>query len=455
MKRYAAIIAGLIIAIGGGVVMAADNFGSVVNFYNSAGDTVLGSVVDGVGDFQSLEIQSTALASSHLSDTANIGTLSGTQTFTGDKTFSGAIDFATHSIPIDDMSVSGASTDNIIAYNGANVVWTTPVAVSLPQALDTTDSPTFLGATLTGNLINQGQNVVIGASAPISSAGTLELHDTSVNLRFYDTDATANQRLWYFQALTDGVFNLAVAKDDGTGPFGIPLSFTRSASTITDASIAATNIGLTGAVTASGDVAVNGGDITTTASTLNIGNTTPTTIGLGGAATTVSIGAATGTATIRNATTNFDGDVTIDGGDISSTVASMNVFNGTATTVNAFGAATAVTIGAGTGTATIRNATVDIDNNMTIGGTISDDGISGNNIDLSDGLLFPGVELASENSVKLSADGGTYNLTLSEQGYARLPQAASDPVGGEAGAVYYNTSSNVIRWHNGSTWANL
>ena len=48
LKPYAAIIAGLIIAIGGGVVLAADNFGSVVNFYNSAGDTVLGSVVDGV-----------------------------------------------------------------------------------------------------------------------------------------------------------------------------------------------------------------------------------------------------------------------------------------------------------------------------------------------------------------------------------------------------------------------
>ena len=53
--------------------------------------------------------------------------------------------------------------------------------------------------------------------------------------------------------------------------------------------------------TFSGDVAVNGGDLTTTETgTVTIFNTAATTINLGGAATTINIGAATGTTTINN-----------------------------------------------------------------------------------------------------------------------------------------------------------
>ena len=54
-------------------------------------------------------------------------------------------------------------------------------------------------------------------------------------------------------------------------------------------------------------------------------------------------------------------DLTLTGGDlIASTSTTFNVFNTTATTVNAFGAATAITIGASTGTATIKNATINL-----------------------------------------------------------------------------------------------
>jgi len=53
-------------------------------------------------------------------------------------------------------------------------------------------------------------------------------------------------------------------------------------------------------VTVAGDLAVNGGDITTTQTTGNLFNTTATTVNLAGAATTVSIGANTGTTTVNN-----------------------------------------------------------------------------------------------------------------------------------------------------------
>jgi hypothetical protein len=57
-------------------------------------------------------------------------------------------------------------------------------------------------------------------------------------------------------------------------------------------------------------------------------------------------------------------------GTIVGTQTTQNVFNATATTVNAFGAATTLTLGATSGTATIRNSTVAVTNNATVGGTL-------------------------------------------------------------------------------------
>jgi hypothetical protein len=68
-----------------------------------------------------------------------------------------------------------------------------------------------------------------------------------------------------------------------------------------------------GLITTASDIAVNGGDITTTsAGTATVFNTNATTLNLGGAATTVSIGAATGTTTVNNALT-VTGDLTVNG----------------------------------------------------------------------------------------------------------------------------------------------
>ena len=55
-----------------------------------------------------------------------------------------------------------------------------------------------------------------------------------------------------------------------------------------------------------GDLAVNGGDLTTTATTFNLINTDATTVNFAGAATTINIGAATGTVTFNNDYFVFD-----------------------------------------------------------------------------------------------------------------------------------------------------
>jgi hypothetical protein len=56
----------------------------------------------------------------------------------------------------------------------------------------------------------------------------------------------------------------------------------------------------TDALTVTGDLAVNGGDITTSAATSTLMNTTATNLSVGGAATTLTIGATSGTTALRN-----------------------------------------------------------------------------------------------------------------------------------------------------------
>ena len=96
-----------------------------------------------------------------------------------------------------------------------------------------------------------------------------------------------------------------------------------------------------------GDLAVNGGDITTTSTTGNLFNTNATVVNIGDAATTeVNLGSA------------VSGRVQIKPNTIVGANTTQNVFNTTATTVNAFGAATGLTMGATTGTMTLRNPTI-------------------------------------------------------------------------------------------------
>lgn len=125
-----------------------------------------------------------------------------------------------------------------------------------------------------------------------------------------------------------------------------------------------------------GSLAINGGTLSTSAVTFNLINTVATTVNFAGAATSLTIGALTGTTTIRNATTaitgnatvggtlsvtgnsTLTGDLAVNGGDITTTAATATVFNTAATTLNIGQAATALSIGATTGTATIGNPTV-------------------------------------------------------------------------------------------------
>ena len=81
----------------------------------------------------------------------------------------------------------------------------------------------------------------------------------------------------------------------------------------------------TGNAVHAGDVAVNGGDLTTTQTTATLFNTNATTLNIGGAATAVSIGAGSGTTTINNATTILSGDLRVNGNDILSSTGAIAI----------------------------------------------------------------------------------------------------------------------------------
>ena len=128
-----------------------------------------------------------------------------------------------------------------------------------------------------------------------------------------------------------------------------------------------------------GTTTINSGTVVGANTTQNLYNTTATTMNFAGAATTIGIGAATGTITLGNqivtgtnlATFNMNGTSPI--AIVTSTASSTaNVFNTNATTGNLFGAATAVTIGATTGTLTVNNVTISYPNAT----SMSMDGIS-------------------------------------------------------------------------------
>jgi len=115
-----------------------------------------------------------------------------------------------------------------------------------------------------------------------------------------------------------------------------------------------------------GDVNIDGGDLTVSTATFNLANTNATTVNAFGAATTLELGAATGTTNVNN-NLDVDGDVNIDGNDLTTSSLTFNLLNTNATTVNAFGAATTVEIGAGSGTTNINN-NLDVDGDVNIDG---------------------------------------------------------------------------------------
>ena len=163
-------------------------------------------------------------------------------------------------------------------------------------------------------------------------------NDKDVKLRY---DEATDNRFEIEGADWNFANNVAIRIDDTTAS----TTPTTGALTVTGGVGFATHLNVGGSVDIDLDLNVDGGDITTNLTAFNLLNSTATNVNAFGAATALVIGATSGIATINNPT-------------VVGTQATQNLYNTVATTVNAFGDASTIGIGSTSATLTLRPSTV-------------------------------------------------------------------------------------------------
>ena len=212
-------------------------------------------------------------------------------------------------------------------------------------------------------------------------------------------------------------------------------------------------------------------NIVTNKPTIDIVNTTATTVNLAGAATTINVGAVTGITTVNN-NLNVVQNVNINGGSLSSTLTNFNLFNATVKTINIGAETNTINIGSVlTGIVKFKND-ADIQNRLTVSGEIQSGNvlIKGNTVRSTTGSLL----LNASNAIEFEKDalakqdlvlrktlifdvGGTSRITTtitSGENFEFLPENVKNinfggeatfiAIGSVAGNTYVNNDLNVI-----------
>jgi hypothetical protein len=221
-----------------------------------------------------------------------------------DAYFSGIGSFAT-----------GAYIDAIrLGITATNEIDTTSGNLILDSAAGTVeiqDNLTVSGiATITGDFVANG-NVTLGDT----SGDTITINGTT----------TFNQPL----VGTIGTATRALTVDTTTAPSGtfypgLFVNNTGTASTAVYVDAGISYVSNTDTLTLTGDIAVNGGNATTTATTFNLINANATTVNAFQAATNVVLSATTGITTVRNKLT-VGGNLEVDGNIIEASDGNTNI----------------------------------------------------------------------------------------------------------------------------------
>jgi cytoskeletal protein CcmA (bactofilin family) len=111
-----------------------------------------------------------------------------------------------------------------------------------------------------------------------------------------------------------------------------------------------------------GDLNISEGDLTADLPLMNVFTNNVNQANVLTSAYDIVIGAQTGITTIRNSTLDLDGDLNIDGGDITSNQSTFNFLINNVTNANLLESATNIFLGATSGIVTVRNNTVEFDN---------------------------------------------------------------------------------------------
>ncbi len=244
------------------------------------------------------------------------------------------------------------TTDDRLEVTGADWNFANGVAISISDT--TASTTTTTGALTVAGGVGISGDLNVSGSISAGSLGSPANFTVSGDLTVQGGDINITQVATNFN-IKDNVASALAIKEGTNAYFKID---TTDGSELITLSI--------GNVVIDNDLQIKGGDLTTDQTTFNLLNSSATTVNAFGAATTIEIGAATGTTNINN-NLEVDGDLTVDGGDLIATTSTFNLANTNATTVNAFGAATTIEIGAATGTTNINN-NLDVDGDLNIDG---------------------------------------------------------------------------------------
>ena len=362
---------------------------------------------------------------------------------------------------------------------------------SIVGSLFNADLTLTSNVTITGNLTVQGTSTYLTVAStntyvndPLivlnNAFGGTNIYD--IGLLFNRGDQTNTALIWNE---TNKQFQLIYTTETGTS-YGVinNSGFANiKVGNLTVAGVTTTNDVNSGNITLTGNLAVNGGDLTTSAGTFNLINANATTVNFAGAATTANIGAGSGTITINNptlvglqatqnlyntiaTTMNFAGSATTltigattgvanirnanlylpNATTIYSGQATVSLLNVNATTVNAFGAADTIIVGATTGVANIRNATTNIIGNATVGGALS---VNANIITTSSSF-----NLATATATTVNAFNAASLVTIGS-GTGTITLSNPTVVGTQPTQTLYNTVATTMNFAGAATALNV
>ena len=288
------------------------------------------AIVDSASKVNVWNVDNITLNGNTISTTNSNGDLTVDTNGTGDVIIAGAATLGTNTFKITD-----GSTDRFVvdSFSGALDI-TTPSLSSADTALNIGTTWNNAGGTFYG--------IDVDVTNSASGSGSRLLNLSVGGADKFNVDLTGNVSMTgniSFENATS--FNI---QDDTTDAFIVQEGTNKYIDIDTNNGSELITFG-TANVDIDNDLNVDGGDITTNATTFNLLETNATAVNAFGTATAIDVGANTGTFTLNNPT-------------LVGTQTTQNVFNATATTVNAFGAGTNINIGAAAGTTTLRSGTL-------------------------------------------------------------------------------------------------